>query len=231
MEDAILKDRTAVATLGEEARATFIRRTYGHLFGAVIGFTLLEVVLFRSGLADSITASMSKTWLLFLGGFMVVGWLASRTAHTAKSLAAQYLALGAYVVAEALLFVPLLYIANVYAPGAISSAALVTLFGFTALTAIVVYTKKDFVFLRSVLMWGGISAVLLIVAAAIFGFQLGTVFSVAMVFLAGAAILYDTSNILFRYPEDRYVGAALGLFASVALMFWYVLRIFIASRD
>jgi len=48
--------------------------------------------------------------------------------------------------------------------------------------------------------------------------------------LAGAAILFDTSNILRTYPEDRYVSAALQLFASVALMFWYVLRLFM-SRD
>jgi hypothetical protein len=65
----------------------------------------------------------------------------------------------------------------------------------------------------------------------IFGFELGTYFSVAMVALAGGAILYDTSNVLRRYPEDRYVAAALALFASVALMFWYVLRLFMAGRD
>ena len=46
-----------------------------------------------------------------------------------------------------------------------------------------------------------------------------------MVGFAGAAILYDTSNVLTRFPEDRYVAAALQLFSSVALMFWYVLRI------
>ena len=55
-------------------------------------------------------------------------------------------------------------------------------------------------------------------------------FSVAMVGLAGAAILYDTSNVLHHYPEDRYVAASLQLFASVAMMFWYVLRIFM-SRE
>ncbi len=49
--------------------------------------------------------------------------------------------------------------------------------------------------------------------------------------LAGAAVLYDTSNVLRHYPEDRYVAASLQLFASVAVMFWYVLRIFMASRD
>ena len=50
---------------------------------------------------------------------MVVSWIASRAAFSAKSVAAQYAALGAFVFAEALIFVPLLYIANFYAPGAI----------------------------------------------------------------------------------------------------------------
>jgi hypothetical protein len=81
------------------------------------------------------------------------------------------------------------------------------------------------------LLWGGIGAMALIVAGIVFGFQLGTFFSVAMVVFAGAAILYDTSNVLHHFPEDRYVGAALELFASVALLFWYILRIFMSSRD
>ncbi len=73
-------------------------------------------------------------------------------------------------------------------------------------------------------------ALVLVIAGAIFGFQLGTYFSVAMVGIAGAAILYDTSNVLHHYPEDRYVAAALELFASVALMLWYVLRLFLSRR-
>jgi FtsH-binding integral membrane protein len=51
-----------------------------------------------------------------------------------------------------------------------------------------------------------------------------------MVALAGASILYNTSNVLLHYPEDRYVGAALQLFGSVALMFWYVLRLMNSRR-
>jgi FtsH-binding integral membrane protein len=76
----------------------------------------------------------------------------------------------------------------------------------------------------------GICAIVLLAASLIFGFHLGTFFSVGMVAFAGAAILYDTSNVIHHFPEDRYVGAALELFASVALMFWYVLRIFIGDR-
>ncbi len=221
-----------VSMLQTDARARFITRAYTHLFGAMVGFTLIEVWLFSTGLAETIARAMLGTsWLLVMGAFMVVGWLASRTAHSATSTGAQYGALALFVVAEAIIFVPLLYIANAYAPGAIQSAASVTLLGFAALTAVAFISRKDFSFLRGVLMWGGVVALVLIVAGAVFGFQLGTFFSVAMIAFAGTAILYDTSNILHHYPEDRYVGAALELFASVALMFWYVLSFFISSRD
>ena len=145
----------------------------------------------------------------------------------------QYAALGAFVLAWAIVFVPLLYVANAYAPGTIKSAALVTLVGFSGLTAMAFISGKDFSFLGSVLRWGGIVALVMIGAGVLFGFQLGTFFSVAMVGFAGAAILYDTSNVMHHFSEDRYVGAALQLFASVALMFWYVLQLLMSfgSRD
>ena len=220
-----------VIQLDEQSRATFVSRTYTHLFGAITAFTLIEIFLFKSGLAEPMARAMlGVSWLLVLGGFVVVSWLASRTAHTATSKTVQYGALAGFVVAEAIIFVPLLYMADTYAPGVITSAVAVTFLGFTGLSQVAFLTRKDFSFLRGVLCWGGIIALVLIVAGAIFGFQLGTFFSVAMIALAGGAILYDTSNILHHYPEDRYVAAALELFASVALMFWYVLRLFLSSR-
>jgi uncharacterized protein len=213
-------------------RAAFIARTYNHLLGAIVLFTLLELYFFKSGLAEVMAGAMLGTsWLLVLGAFMVVSWLASRAAHTAESAAAQYAALGGFVVAESIIFVPLLYLANAAAPGTIQSAATVTLIGFAGLTAVAFSMRKDFSFLGAFLRWGGVVALLAIVGAVLFGFSLGTWFSVAMVGFAGAAILYDTSNIIHNFPTDRHVGAALELFASVALMFWYVLRFFMASDD
>lgn len=212
-------------------RSTFIVKTYLHLLGAIMAFVAIEVFIFASGLALPLAqAMMGVSWLLVLGAFMMVSWLGSRIAITAESKVAQYAALGAYVLAEAIIFVPMLLIANMQAEGVISSAAGVTAIGFVGLTAVAFITRKDFSFLRGVLLWGGFGVLLLIVAGVLFGFQLGTFFSVGMVVFAGAAILYDTSNVIHHYPEDRYVGAALALFASVALMFWYVLRIFM-SRD
>ena len=92
------------------------------------------------------------------------------------------------------------------------------------------FTGKDFSFLRGLLRWGFVIALVAIVAGVLFGFQLGTWFSVAMIGFAGAAVLYDTSNIMHHYPQDRYVAAAMALFASIALMFWYILQLFL-SRD
>ena len=221
-----------VAAIGVDARASFINRTYNHLMGAIVLFTLIEVGLFQSGIAEAIAqVLLGGSWLLVLGAFMLVSWFASRVALTSESKGAQYAALGGFVVAESIIFVPMLWLANQSAPGAIQSAAGVTLVGFAGLTAVAFVTRKDFSFLRGMLMWGGVVAMLAIVGGILFGFELGTWFSVAMVGFAGAAILYDTSNVLHHFPEDRYVGAALQLFASVALLFWYVLRLFMSSDD
>jgi FtsH-binding integral membrane protein len=215
-----------------QARADFITRTYNHLMGSILLFTLIEIWFFTTGMAETIaSAMMGGSWLLILGGFMLVTWLASRAAHTSESKAAQYAALVAVVFAYAVLFVPMLFMANSVADGVIESAAAVTMLGFGGLTAVAFTTRKDFSFLGSALRFGGVIALVAIVAAVLFGFELGTWFSVAMVAFAGGAILYDTSNILNHYPEDRYVSAALQLFTSVALMFWYILRIFLGNRD
>lgn len=222
-------------TLAE--RATFLKRTYGHLLGAVMAFVIAELALFQTGFAEGFARTLmngkgTMTWLLVMGGFMIVGVLANKFAMSSTSRGAQYGGLALYVVAEGILFAPMLWIANAYFPGAITSAAMITLVGFTGLTAVVLLGKGDFSFLGSLLKWGGILALVAIVGAAMMGSysSLGLWFSIAMVGLAGAFILYDTSNVLHHYPTDRYVAASLSLFASVALMFWYVLRIVMSSR-
>jgi FtsH-binding integral membrane protein len=226
-----LPNYTPVANLGTDARSTFIWRTYGHVAAAILGFGAVETYIFDQGWAEPLAAAMLGTsWLLVLGAFMVVGWLATHVAHRVESKPLQYLALAGFVVAQAIIFVPLLALAIAIQPGIVESAVGVTLLGTAGLTAVAFITRKDSSFLRGLLVWGGILALVAIVASVLFGFEMGTWFSVAMIGFAGAAVLYDTSNILHHYPEDRYVGAALQLFASIALMFWYVLRLFM-SRD
>lgn len=222
---------TPVASLGTSSRAAFISRTYSHVALAILGFAAVETYFFETGLAETLTrVLLGFNWLLVLGAFMIVGWLASHVAHRVESKPLQYLALAGFVAAEAVIFAPLLYIAATSQPGIIESAAGVTLLGTGGLTAVAFITRKDFSFLRGILVWGGVLALVAIAGSILFGFRLGTWFSVAMIGFAGAAVLYDTSNVMRHYPEDRYVAAALELFGSIALMFWYVLRLFL-SRD
>ena len=79
-------------------------------------------------------------------------------------------------------------------------------------------------------MFGGFAALGLIACGIIFNFELGAMFTYAMIAFACAYILYDTSNVMLHYRTSQYVAASLALFASVALLFWYVLRLFM-SRD
>jgi FtsH-binding integral membrane protein len=221
------------AQAAADDRADFITKTYLHLAGAIGACVILTAIILKTPMAEGFVGLLAQSrfgWLIVLGVFMVVSTIAEKWARSATSVGTQYMGLGLYVVVWSVMFTPLLLLASRIDSGIIPSAASATLGLFSVLTAVVFITRKDFSFLRGVLMYGGILALVGIVSAVIFGFELGTWFSVAMVGLAGAAILYDTSNILKNYPEDRYVGAALQLFASVAMMFWYLLRIFM-SRD
>ncbi|MEX1266578.1 MAG: Bax inhibitor-1 family protein, partial [Woeseia sp.] len=219
-----------VSSLSVEDRSTFIWRCYAHVVGAIIAFAAVEAYLIQSGIAARIAGPMINNWLLVLGGFMLAGWGAAHVAHRLVSKQAQYAAFAFFIVVEAIIFCPLLLRAAMMDPGMIDSAAGVTLLGCGGLIATAMITRKDFSFLRGLLVWGGILAMVGIVSSLLFGFALGTWFSVGMIGFAGAAVLYDTSNIMLHYPEDRYVAASMALFASIALMFWYVLQLFM-SRD
>ena len=156
--------------------------------------------------------------------------LADRWARSGASRELQYAGLALYIVAEAVIFLPLIYIALRYAPGVLPKAALITGALVDGLTLVVFTTRTDFAFLAPALAIGGFVALGIIVCSIIFGFNLGTIFAGAMALFAAVAILYNTSNIIHHYRTDQYVSASLSLFASVALLFWYILQIFM-SRD
>jgi len=224
-----------VSEAGTDVRAQFIIKTYTHLLGAILAFVGLEVLFFKSGLAykfTEIVMGSTFSWLLVLGAFMLVGALASSLARKAQSPAAQYAGLGIYVLAETIIFAPLLCIANLYSGlEIIGNAAAITMVGFLGLTAVAFKSRRDFSGLGPYLMWGSFCAIALIVASILMGFQLGILFFSAMIVLAGGYILKQTSTMMRTYPTTHYVSASLELFASVALMFWYVLRLLMSLRD
>src|SRR5438067_7064157 len=219
-----------------DARTTFIQRTYLNLFGAILLFVGFEAAVFTLVPVATLDGLMSQLfgarfgWLIVMLGFMGISWLAETWATSNATREMQYVGLGLYVIAQGLIFVPLLYIANKVAPQAIPAAGVLTLVMFGGLTALVFVTKSDLTSWGKYLWMAGLGAVGVIVCSMLFGFNLGVWFSGAMIVLASGYILYDTSNVLHRYRTDQYVAASLALFASVALLFWYILRLMMSMR-
>lgn len=223
-----------VASATPEARAQFITRTYLHLLGAILAFAVLTIVWFVTPVAQLMLSALSLgrfAWLVFMAAFIGVSMLAQSWAMSDSSRGKQYLGLGLYTLFESILFVPLIALALSLGAGPDGDASIlpravgITLTLFGGLTGVVFITRKDFSFMRSVLMFGSFAGLGLIVASMLFGFSLGMFFSYAMVALACGYILYDTSNVMRAYRTHQHVAAALALFASVMLLFWYVLRI------
>ncbi len=234
-----------VADAQPSERVAFIRKTYIHLAAAVYAFAALSwffltALPLEQWLAQA--AQIPMFGLLLLGGFLVASMVANRWAHSDASVGLQYAGLGLYVLAMSIIFAPLLYFAQSMTidlgwglenTNVIAAAALITVAIFSGLTAAVFLTGKDFSFLGTALWVGTIAAVALIVASYFIGFQIGFWFLALMVVMACGWVLYDTSNVIHHYRTEQHVAASLALFASITLLFWYILRIVMtfANRD
>lgn len=203
-----------------------LAKVYRNLFFTVASFILTLFILFQTGIANVIAIPLASNWLLTLGAFMVGAWLASRLASRVESKTSQLLGLALYIIFQALIFTPLLLVAvNTAGYGILLQATVISLTAFAGLSLYVIKTRQDFSFMRGFLTFIGIVAIIAIIAGIIFQFDLGLLFSVAMVLFAGGAILHDTSNILLNYPKGHEISATLQLFASFVLLLWYVVSI------
>jgi FtsH-binding integral membrane protein len=228
-------DRSLAIQTSRSERAAFIRRTYGHLAGAILAFVALEALLLQiPNIGDIVMGMVGNRiiWLLIIGAFIGVGYLADAWARSDVSPGLQYLGLGLYVVAQAVIFLPLLYVATFLVDDKqlVPTAGVLTLAVFGGLTLAVFMTRRDFSFLAPILSIGGFLALGLVIAFMfIGGSTFGLLIAFLMVALASGAILYQTSNIMYHYRTDQHVAAALALFASVATLFWYILYILMAT--
>jgi len=224
---------TLVAHSSDTEKADFYKKTYIHLALSVLAFIGVETILLRTVPVEVIAMMFGQryTWLLIIGVFWLASVLASRWSLS-QSRSTQYFGLGFYIVLEAVIFLPLIYMASATAGGqVIFQAAMLTIAMFAGLSIVAFTSKRDFSFLRNIMIIGGFIALGLIVAGAIFGFNLGLWFSVGMVILASAGILYETNKLQNTYTTEQYVGASLQLFASIMLLFWYILRILMSRRS
>lgn len=231
-------DLRPVVNLDDTTRGDFVVRVYQHLLGAIVAFAAIEALFLATPIAEGIYDFVARggglTWLLILGGFMVGQWIVTQAAVDLLNPQRQYAALFGSATLYAVLFAPMLhYFFRVADDGATSVAAagLITAMAFAGLTVVAFVTRADLSFIRPIVMYGFVVALVLIVAAVLFGFSLGIWFSLAMIALSGAAILYQTQTIIREFPVQAHVAGALALFASVMTLFWYVLRLVGALRD
>jgi len=222
-----------IVNASDAEKASFYKKTYKHLALAVLAFIVVETILINVVPDETIKWMFSGRfiWLFIIGLFWLGTTMSNKLAFD-PSRQKQYLGLAFYVILEAIIFLPMIYIAAFYSGSGdiLMQAALTTLFMFSGLTAVVFLTNTDFSFLRTMIIVGGFVSLGIIVVGAIFGFNLGLWFSAGMAILASASILYQTDQIKNNYGTEQYVGASLQLFSSVMLLFWYILRIFMSRK-
>jgi len=222
-------------------RAAFIQRTYFHLAGAVGAFVAILFLFFTATPMEAQVSMMSwfmnpMSHLIVMVAFIAIGYVARSWAHNGGSRGKQYLGLGLYVVFQALIFVPMIFIALYYYRdrSILTSAGILTACVFGGLTAAAFITRKDFSFLGPILSIASFLMLGVIVIAMFFpaSLNLGMWFSLAAITLACGYILYDTSNVIHHFRTDQHVAASLELFSSVALLLYYIMMLLMRSgRD
>jgi uncharacterized protein len=242
----------AVATLGVSDRVAFLRKTYGLLGIALVGFAVLTAGMMRFATETSLRFSAwaftgQLNWLLVIGLFMVVGYIARRLALAETSRGLQLVGLGIFVAAEALLLQPLLWVLifrfgdramlssgvllSGHAGSILMQAVVITLAIFIGLTLTVFITKKDFSFLGGILTIASFAVLGVILASMLFGFSLGALFCGVVILIMAGYILYQTSLVMSVFPPTAYVAGALMLFSTIATLFWYVLQLLMSLNS
>lgn len=211
-------------------RVQFIQKTYLHLIGAIMAtiatmFLFAFSPLYAPAMNFLFAQAGGMGWLVVLVVFMFGTGFCERLAHR-PSKTAQFTGLGLMVLLFS--FILSLPVAFAVASGGaevIIQALMITFFTLAALTVMVFKSGIDFSILRTGLVVGGVLVLVAIVAAIVFGFSLGLGFVILMVGYMAAMITYQTSEIYHKYNVDQHVGAATGLYASVGILFWYVLHL------
>jgi len=221
----------AVATAPPAVKAEFMRKVYFHIAGALALFLVLEGILQAMPFAERMVDAMNNIWLIVIIGMSVVGWIASKWTLPGLPLSQQYLGLGLYTLGQAIIFMPIVAYIRFYEDDSVLvTGGLITLGLVVGLSLIAIDPRTNFSILRGALFIGFPVSLGLIIASMLFGFGLGTWFTMVMIVLASGSILYQTDQMMKRSRTDAYVSAALGLFASIMLLLWYVLRLLAARR-
>jgi FtsH-binding integral membrane protein len=238
-----------------QTRLAFLRKVYTMFGGAMVvwmGTTLL--VTFNQTLLGTAIGLMSGGFLGFILLMAAMFFLLRLTASAGTGIG--LLGLGLFGVLEGFLTAPLVYVALVSTSGAeiiavdgvvqldpgmlastsniVTQAFGLTIAVFGGLSAYALTTKRDFSWMRGALWMGFFALFGIGLMAMLFGVGTSIVagwgFPLAFVILMGGFVLYDTQNILKRYPENMATAAAATLLIDFIIMFKYILMLFM-RRD
>jgi FtsH-binding integral membrane protein len=214
----------ADVSVGE--RVAFIRKVYalffaGTLFGvggALLGFMYPPLML----------AFAAHPWIAF---FLMIGGVMGAQAVRHKP-GINLVALFGFTTFTGLVISPLLYFISRQNPVSIFQAGALTVGIFGGLTVYVFVSDRDFSFMRGMLVVGLVVVILggllniFMVGSSALAFGL----AVAALLVFSGFVLYDTSNIIRRYPTNEYIAGALSLYLDAFNMFLALLRILNAGR-
>ena len=220
-----LQQQTAAQASVAE-RMTFVRKVYALFFaatlfaigGVAIGLSFEPLLLF----------AFNHPWLMFFA--MIGGVFGAEAVRHVPGV--NLAALFGFTTLTGVVISPLMYYVALTNPASIWQAGLLTVGIFGGLTLYVFVSRKDFSFMRGMLFTGLIVLVVagfanaLIVGSSALGFAVAA----AVLLLFSGYVLYDTSNIIRRYPTNEYVAAALSLYLDAFNIFLALIRLLNAGR-
>ena len=206
-------------------RLSFIRKVYALFFiatlfaigGVAVGFVFPPLMI----------AAAQHPWIMLL--LMFGGVIGAQAVRHVPGV--NLLALFGFTTLTGVLISPLLYIISQINPASIVQAGVLTVGIFGGLTAYVFISRRDFSFLRGMVVTGLIVVILagllnIFIASSALGFAVAA----ATLLLFSGFVLYDTSNIIRRYPTNEYVAGALSLYLDAFNIFLALLRILNSGR-
>jgi modulator of FtsH protease len=213
----------AQATVAE--RMSFIRKVYALFFVATlfaIGGVCIALVF--DPLLYAVAAHPFMALLLMLGA--VMGAQAVR-----HMPGVNLLALFGFTTLTGIVISPLVAIVSQNNSDSLLQAGVLTVGIFGGLTAYAFISKRDFSFLRGMVVTGLIVVILagllnIFLASSALSFGI----SAAALILFSGFVLYDTSNIIRNYPTNEYVAGALSLYLDFWNIFLALLRILNMGR-
>jgi len=210
-------------------QAVFFRRTYLTAGIAFLAWMFTVYLFFNNGIAYSVLNAIGHvSWLVVLGIFWLASFIGNKLVFS-KDKGLQFLGLGVYIIAYALIFIPLIYYVIIYSGEyyqVFTSAFIATVCIFAALTMTVFLSRTDFSFLRSAVVFGSFIALGAIIIFTVTGTSVSSWFAVAMIILMSATILFETHQIKTKFDTTQHVGAGATVFASFMVLLWYVINLF-----